>query len=122
MLTDKQCKNATCPPDKKRARFTDSLGLYLEVSPSGSKRWFWKTYFDGREGRMALGSYPAQSLADARKARDTSKLKEVDGVDPTQERKLEKLNTRGCATRACRLSTWRSCTTQKTLSTFLGRG
>ena len=66
MLTDKQCKNATCPPDKKRARFTDSLGLYLEVSPTGSKRWFWKTYFDGKEGRMALGSYPAQSLADAR--------------------------------------------------------
>jgi hypothetical protein len=71
---------------------------------------------------MALGSYPAQSLADARKARDTSKLKEVDGVDPTQERKLEKLNARGCAARVCRLSTWRSCTTQKTLSTFLGRG
>ena len=91
MLTDKQCKNATCPSDKKRARFTDSLGLYLEVSPSGSKRWFWKTYFDGKEGRMALGSYPAQSLADARKARDIAKLKKADGVDPIQERKLEKL-------------------------------
>lgn len=91
MLTDKQCKNATCPPDKKRARFTGSLGLYLEVSPSGSKRWFWKTYFDGKEGRMALGSYPAQSLADARKARDIVKLKKADGVDPIQERKLEKL-------------------------------
>ena len=91
MLTDKQCKNAICPPDKKRARFTDSLGLYLEVSPSGSKRWFWKTYFDGKEGRMALGSYPTQSLADARKARDIAKLKKADGVDPVQERKLEKL-------------------------------
>ena len=32
MLTEKECKNATCPPDKKRARFTDSAGLYLEVS------------------------------------------------------------------------------------------
>lgn len=91
MLTDKQCKNATCPPDKKRARFTDSLGLYLEVSPSGSKRWFWKTYFDGKEGRMALGGYPSQSLADARKARDIAKLKKADGVDLIQERKLEKL-------------------------------
>src|SRR5258708_14417661 len=40
---------------------------------------------------MGLGSYPAQSLADARKARDIAKLKKADGVDPIQERKLEKL-------------------------------
>lgn len=54
MLTDKQCKSATCPPDKKRTRFTDGQGLYLEVSPGGSRRWFWKTYTDGKEGRLAL--------------------------------------------------------------------
>ena len=47
MLTDKHCKNATCPADKKRVRFTEAQGLYLEVSPGGSKRWFWKTYTDG---------------------------------------------------------------------------
>ena len=29
MLTDKHCKNALCPADKKRARCTDSGGLYL---------------------------------------------------------------------------------------------
>jgi hypothetical protein len=70
MLTDKQCKSAVCPTDKKRARFTDSGGLYLEVSPAGSKRWFWKMYADGKEGRLALGSYPTVGLADARRARD----------------------------------------------------
>ena len=56
MLTDKHCKNAVCVPDKKRARFTDALGLYLEVSPAASKRWSWKTHADDKEGRMALGS------------------------------------------------------------------
>lgn len=91
MLTDKHCKNATCPPDKKRARFTDAQGLYLEVSPGGSKRWFWKTYADGKEGRLALGSYPVMGLADARKARDAAKLQRAAGVDPVQARKLEKL-------------------------------
>jgi Arm DNA-binding domain len=80
MLTDKHCKNAACPPDKKRARFTDSGGLYLEVSPAGSKRW-----------RMALGGYPAVGLADARKARDAVKLQKSDGVNPVQARKVEKL-------------------------------
>lgn len=91
MLTDKQCKSATCPVEKKRARFTDSNGLYLEVSPSGSKRWFWKTYFDGKEGRMALGSYPSLSLAEARKARDAARLLKGEGINPVQARKVEKL-------------------------------
>lgn len=91
MLTDKHCKNATCPPDKKRARLTDASGLYLEVSPAGSKRWFWKTYANGKEGRLALGSYPEVSLADARKTRDAARLQKASGVDPVQERKLAKL-------------------------------
>lgn len=91
MLTDKHCKNAACPPDKKRARFTDSGGLYLEVSPAGSKRWFCKLYANGKEGRMALGSYPAVGLADARKARDAVKLQKSQGADPVMVRKVEKL-------------------------------
>ena len=56
MLTDARCRTATCPEGKARFRLTDANGLYLEVSPAGSKRWFWKTYADGKEGRMALGS------------------------------------------------------------------
>ena len=57
MLTDSECREATCPKDKARARLTDASGLYLEVGPAGSKRWFWKKYADGKEGRLALGSY-----------------------------------------------------------------
>lgn len=91
MLTDLQCKNAICPPDKKRARFTDGGGLYLEVSPGGSKRWFWKTYADGKEGRFALGSYPSMRVAEARKARDAAKVQKAAGVDLVKARKLEKL-------------------------------
>ena len=91
MLTDAQCRNATCPPDKKRARFTDAEGLYLEASPSGSKRWFLKLYRDGKETRLALGSYPGVTLAAARKARDAAKLKKSEGIDPIQARQVEKL-------------------------------
>lgn len=95
MLTDAECRNATCPPDKKRTRLTDGEGLYLEVSPAGSKRWFWKTYQDGKEGRMALGSYPKMGVKEARLARAAAKAKKADGVNPIQARKLEKLkNTR----------------------------
>lgn len=62
MLTDIDCRNATCPPDLKRKRLTDGGGLYLEVAPNGSKRWFWKFYPGGKESRLALGSYPEVSL------------------------------------------------------------
>lgn len=93
MLTDKHCKNATCPPDRKQARFTDAGGLYLQVSPAGSKRWFYKYRADGKEKQLALGSYPAVGLADARKARDLAKAQKTGGVDPVAARKVERLKT-----------------------------
>ena len=65
MLTDVQCRNATCSVDKKRAHLTDGAGLYLEISPAGAKRWFPKIYKDGKETRLALGSYPTVSLTAA---------------------------------------------------------
>jgi len=91
MLTDAECKNAVCPPGKKLARFSDSGGMYLQVSPAGSKRWFLKYRIAGVEKQLALGSYPAVSLAAARKARDVAKLQKSEGRDPVQVRKVEKL-------------------------------
>lgn len=91
MLTDAQCRNATCPPDKKHARFSDAGGMYLQVSPAGSKRWFLKYRIAGVEKQLALGSYPAVSLTAARKARDAAKLTKADGRDPVQLRKVAKL-------------------------------
>jgi len=91
MLTDAQCKNAVCPPEKKQARFTDAGGMYLQVSPAGSKRWFLKYRVAGAEKQLALGSYPGVSLSAARKARDAAKLEKSNGRDPLQVRKVEKL-------------------------------
>ncbi len=91
MLTDAQCRNAVCPPDKRHARFSDSGGMYLQVSPAGSRRWFLKYRIAGAEKQMALGSYPKVSLSAARKARDAAKLQKSEGQDPVQVRKLAKL-------------------------------
>ncbi|ABD70542.1 phage integrase [Rhodoferax ferrireducens T118] len=91
MLTDAECKNATCPPDKARARLACSGGLYLEISPAGSKRWFYKYRKHGKEGRMALGSYPTVGPKKAREARDAAKSQKSDGADPVQARRVEKL-------------------------------
>ena len=91
MLTDAKCRNATCLPDKKQTRFADSGGMYLQVSPAGSKRWFLKYRVGGKEKQLALGSYPAVKLTAARKASVAAKLQKAEGYDPVQVRKVEKL-------------------------------
>ncbi len=91
MLTDAQCRNAICPPERKQARFSDSGGMYLQVSPTGSKRWLLKYRVAGVEKQLALGSYPGVSLTAARKAREAAKLQKSEGNDPVQLRKIEKL-------------------------------
>ena len=94
MLTEVTCKNVTCPEGKTRARFTDAGGLYLEVASTGSKRWFWKYYFDGKEKRIALGSYPGVKLKAARSARDDARKLNQQGIDPTQKRQLDRLENK----------------------------
>jgi len=91
MLTDKACKNATCPPEKARARFADAGGLYLEVSPGGSKRWFLKYRKEGKEMRLALGSYPVVSLANARVKQSEAKALKHKGLDPIHAKQISKL-------------------------------
>ncbi|MCW5612577.1 MAG: DUF4102 domain-containing protein [Rubrivivax sp.] len=91
MLTDKQCKNASCDAGSLRVRLADSGGLYLEVSPSGSRRWIWKNRFDGKEKRLALGSYPDLGLKDARVAPDDACKQHQSGADPVLTRQVERL-------------------------------
>ncbi|WP_367278707.1 Arm DNA-binding domain-containing protein [Malikia sp.] len=86
MLTEAHCKNATCPPDKARARLADSGGLYLEVSPNGSRRWFWKYRKDGKEGRLALGAlsshHPQGGTAGARRGQGQEDGRRRPGTGP----------------------------------------
>ena len=96
MLTDTQCRAAKCPADKKRARLTDAHGLYLEVSPGGSKRWFQRLKFGGVDTRIALGSYPAVSLADARRKQADVKAQRAQKLNPIEERrKAQQQQARG---------------------------
>lgn len=96
-LTDTTCRNATCPEGKARARLTDGAGLYLEVAPSGAKRWFWKFHRDGKESRMALGSYPELPLKDARRARDKARDVHRGGINPVQARRAARLTNAATA-------------------------
>jgi hypothetical protein len=65
-LTDAQVKNAK--PKTKPYKLSDGGGLYLEVMPTGSKLWRMKfTRANGKESRLAFGSYPEASVLKKRK-------------------------------------------------------
>lgn len=64
-LTDTAIK-ALRPKDKSYRAY-DSGGLYLEISPSGSKLWRLKYRFQGKEKRLSFGAYPGVSLREARR-------------------------------------------------------
>lgn len=75
-----------------RARkLSDGEGLHLLVHPNGSKLWRFRYRFAGKENMISLGSYPAISLADARRKRDELRRGIANGVDPSSQRRTEKL-------------------------------
>ena len=99
-LTDADCRNAKCPESRPRLRLADDGGLYLEATPNGVRRWFWRYYPDGKETRLALGKYPAVTLKAARLARDEARKLHKAGTNPAQQRRAEKLaaQTQGATT------------------------
>ncbi len=90
-LTELECKRASCPADRPVVRFADSLGMYLEVTAAGGKYWRVKYRHAGKEKRLALGVYPAVTLAQARKARDKARDALIAGDDPSQLKREAKL-------------------------------
>lgn len=79
-LTDTAIRNAK--PKEKPYKVTDAQGLYLLVNPRGSKLWRVKYRMNGVERKLALGSYPEITLAEARAARDAARRQLAHAVDP----------------------------------------
>lgn len=88
MLTDTALRKAKHAP--KTQRLYDGGGLYLEITPAGGKLWRQKYRFDGKEKRLAHGSYPEVSLASARERRDAARKLLAAGVDPGEHKKATK--------------------------------
>ncbi|MCF8027569.1 MAG: Arm DNA-binding domain-containing protein [Desulfobacteraceae bacterium] len=66
----------------KRFEVTDRKGLSLRINPSGKKVWVYRYLFDGIPRRMAPGTYPAMTLAEAREKHSTAMQNAAGGVDP----------------------------------------
>ena len=88
-LTELTIKNTKAKD--KPFKLADEKGLYLLVSPNGSKHWKCKYRYDGKEKKLSFGPYPEISLAEARRKRDDAKRLLADDIDPSLHRKERKL-------------------------------
>jgi integrase len=103
-LTDVACRNAKAP--ERPLKLFDGQGLYLLVQPTGSKLWRLKYRFEGKGKLLALGSYPEVPLAGtfdrttrkriegARDRRAEARRALSEGIDPSQQKKTQKLQRR----------------------------
>ncbi len=88
-LNDKICKNALSR--EKTYKLFDGGGLYLEVTPRGSKLWRMKYRFMNKAKKLSIGEYPIITLAEARTQRDQAKRLLANGLDPSATKKETKI-------------------------------
>ncbi len=88
-LTDVAVRNAKA----RRTRYKVSAehGLYLLVQPGGGKAWRFDYRYDGKRRTLIIGPYPLISLSDARATRDEARKLLLAGIDPIEQRKLERI-------------------------------
>lgn len=84
-LTDTFARQAKYSGAKAGDKHSDGGGLYLLVTAAG-KYWRLNYRFLGKQKTLALGVYPAVSLAAARKGRDRARELLASGVDPSAEK------------------------------------
>ncbi len=91
-LTDSKIRNLKARD--KPFKTADFGGLYVLTNPNGSKLWRLKYRLMGKERLLALGAYPAVSLAQARKVRDEARAQIAQGHDPNDVKRDKALHAR----------------------------
>ena len=87
-LNDRQIRNAK--PQEKPYKLADGGGLYLYVTPKGTKSFRLKFRFDGKEQVLTIGKYPHVSLSEARAMAETAKTQIAQGINPAAQKQAEK--------------------------------
>jgi integrase len=89
-LTELAIRNAK--PQRKAKKLFDKRGsgLYLVITPSGSKLWRMKYRFAGDERLLALGAYPDVTLERARRKANDARAQLADGIDPVEQRRAQR--------------------------------
>ena len=72
---------------KASGMYADGGGLYLRVTPEGTKNWVLRYMLDRRPRWMGLGPLALYGLADARARALDARRKRHDGIDPIEARR-----------------------------------
>jgi hypothetical protein len=78
-------------PSEKPQKFADSLGLYLYISPAGTKSWRYDYRIGGKRATITLGKFPEVTLSAARAKHFQARAQLGEGGHPAQEKKIRKL-------------------------------
>ncbi|MCL1916519.1 MAG: integrase arm-type DNA-binding domain-containing protein [Desulfovibrionaceae bacterium] len=92
-LTDITIRNAK--PGNKPYKLYDGGGLFVIVTPAGSKWWRFKYRYESREKLLSLGVYPAVTLQEARARRNEAKGLIAHGIDPSARKQAVKAAVKG---------------------------
>lgn len=85
-LTDAACR--TAKPRDRAYKISDAEGLYLMVTPKGSRLWRMNYRFEGRQKTLSFGAYPAIMLAEARERRLLARRVLAQGFDPAVHKEV----------------------------------
>lgn len=88
-LTDTAVRQMKHQGSANGEKYSDGGGMYLHVSATG-KYWRMGYRFAGKQKTLALGVYPAVSLAKARKRREAAREQLADGIDPSAAKREER--------------------------------
>jgi integrase len=88
--------------DKERrpGLYADGLGLYLQITPAGTKSWIYRYRVGSKLRDMGLGSIHAVSLAQARDQAAICRHQRANGIDPIDFRRAGRSKARAETLRA----------------------
>lgn len=87
-LTDVSIKKASIK--EKDYKQSDEKGLYVLIKKNGSKLFYMKYRFNGKEKKLSFGPYPEVTLKKAREQRDDARALLRQGIDPSAHKKAKK--------------------------------
>ncbi len=87
-LSDPEIRHAK--PKDKAYKLQDGGGLYCQVLTTGTKTWRYNYRIYGKHKTYTIGNYPDIGLSEARKKRDEAKALIQTGIDPSQQKQIQK--------------------------------
>ena len=95
--------------EKRPGRYHDGQGLYLQVDPSGARRWLQRVVIRGKRTDLGLGGWPLVPLNAAReKAMENRRTARVGGDPRTEKRDVPTFAEAAAEVIKLNLPTWKN--------------